>query len=88
MHKAVHFWEKGKKNELDEFMNQSKIASQADFWQFCQAVSETLLVGNREKRLIEGFLLSMDKQRQEIKKPEIKQPKLALTDFLEDKEQS
>jgi putative DNA methylase len=60
MHKTLFLWEKGKKEELSELLTQTGNADNPAFKQFCQAVAETLLNGNKEKQLLEGFLIGID----------------------------
>ena len=60
MHKTLLLWEKGKKEELSELLAQTGYADNPAFKQFCQAVAETLLNGNKEKQLLEGFLIGID----------------------------
>jgi adenine-specific DNA methylase len=60
MHKTLLLWEKGKKEELSVLLAQTGNADNPAFKQFCQAVAETLLNGNKEKQLLEGFLIGID----------------------------
>ncbi len=60
MHKTLLLWEKGKKEELSELLAQTGNADNPAFKQFCQAVAESLLNGNKEKQLLEGFLIGID----------------------------
>jgi adenine-specific DNA methylase len=60
MHKSLLLWAKGKKEELAELLTQTGNADNPAFKQFCQAVAETLLNGNKEKQLLEGFLIGID----------------------------
>jgi adenine-specific DNA methylase len=60
MHKSLLLWEKGKKEELSELLAQTGNADNPAFKQFCQAVAESLLNGNKEKQLLEGFLIGID----------------------------
>ena len=70
MHKTLLLWEKGKKEELSELLAQTGYADNPAFKQFCQAVAESLLNGNKEKQLLEGFLIGIDTyKRGEVKVP-------------------
>ena len=60
MHKTLLLWETGKKEELSELLTQTGYADNPAFKQFCQAVAESLLNGNKEKQLLEGFLIGID----------------------------
>ena len=60
MHKTLLLWEKGKKDEIAELLAKTGFGNNPAFKQFCQAVAESLLNGNKEKQLLEGFLLGID----------------------------
>lgn len=61
MHKAVLLWEKGETEELKEFLTKTGYGQSGAFWQFCQAVAESLLQGNKEKQLLEGLLVGKER---------------------------
>lgn len=61
MHQAVRLWEEGKQDEINELITGSGYKTNPAFWQFCQAVAECHLIGNKEKQLLEGFLLGKEK---------------------------
>lgn len=61
MHKCVRLWKKGEKEKIQEILGNTGYGQKNAFWQFCQAVAETLLNGNKEKQLLEGFLIGKDK---------------------------
>ena len=60
MHKSLLLWENGKKDEIAELLSKTGYAENPAFKQFCQAVAESLLNGNKEKQLLEGFLIGVD----------------------------
>jgi adenine-specific DNA methylase len=60
MHKTLLLWERGKKDEIAELLSKTGFGNNPAFKQFCQAVAESLLNGNKEKQLLEGFLLGID----------------------------
>jgi len=75
MHKALLLWEKGKKDELNEFLSETGYGQNPAFWQFCQAVSESFpndnkekQLRNKEKQLLEGFLMGKDNYMSKIEK--------------------
>ncbi|MFQ6032739.1 MAG: DUF1156 domain-containing protein, partial [Candidatus Zixiibacteriota bacterium] len=68
MHQTVLLWEKGKRDEIDELMTKTGHKTNPAFWQFCQAVAECLLMGNKEKQLLEGFLLGKDNYMRDRRK--------------------
>lgn len=61
MHKCLLLWEKGRKKEINRILAETGYGNQGSFWQFCQAVAESLIQGNDEKKLLEGFLIGRDK---------------------------
>lgn len=60
MHKCVLLWEQGKRNEITSLLEETSYKDKPAFKQFCQAVAESLVNGNKEKQLLEGFLMSID----------------------------
>lgn len=61
MHRACQLWEKGRKEELDRLLAETGYGRSNAFWQFCQAVAECLVNGNKEKQLLEGLLLGKER---------------------------
>jgi len=61
MHKATLLWEKGETEELKELLTKTGYGQSGAFWQFCQAVAESLLPGNKEKQLLEGLLVGKER---------------------------
>lgn len=60
MHKAVLLWEKGDREAINELLSETGYGASGAFWQFCQAVAESLINGNKEKQLLEGLLMGKD----------------------------
>jgi putative DNA methylase len=60
MHQAARYWEKGRKADLTSLLANTGYGQSGAFWQFCQAVAETLLNGSKEKQLLEGLLIGKD----------------------------
>jgi putative DNA methylase len=60
-HKSLVLWEKGLTNEIRILLNNTTQGSSDAFWKFCQAVSESLLEGSKEKQLLEGFLIGRER---------------------------
>lgn len=68
MHKAALLWEKGETEELKELLTKTGYGQSGAFWQFCQAIAESLLSGNKEKQLLEGFVVGKERYAgQEVK---------------------
>ena len=60
MHEAVLLWEKGRRDDINELLSETGYGVSPAFWQFCQAVAESLLNGNKEKQLLEGLLMGRE----------------------------
>jgi len=60
MHRAVLLWEKGKRDEIAELLRETGFSESPALRQFSQAVAESLMNGNKEKQLLEGFLMGID----------------------------
>jgi adenine-specific DNA methylase len=91
MHRACQLWEKGRKAEITEMLGQTGYGQSGAFWQFCQAIAETLVNGNKEKQLLEGLLMDRDKYARdsaeiyaEASKPKPQQGRLPGFDDVED----
>jgi adenine-specific DNA methylase len=65
MHKCLHFWEAGDKDKLTQFLSETGYGKDPAFKRFCQAIAESLLDGNKEKQLLEGFLIGIDSYQKE-----------------------
>lgn len=60
LHRACQLWEKGKKAELAQLLAETGYGQDGAFWQFAQAVAESLLEGSKEKQLLEGLLVGKE----------------------------
>jgi len=60
LHRACQLWEKGKKAELAQLLADTGYGQNGAFWQFAQAVAESLLEGSKEKQLLEGLLVGKE----------------------------
>ncbi len=60
VHKSLLLWEKGDKDKLTQLLAETGYGKDPAFKQFCQAIAESLLNGNKEKQLLEGFLIGID----------------------------
>ena len=65
MHRAAHLWERGQKADLNRLLGETGYGASGAFWQFCQAVAECLLNGNKEKQLLEGLLIGKENYMRE-----------------------
>lgn len=60
MHNTVLLWEEGDREAINELLLKTGYGASGAFWQFCQAVAESLINGNKEKQLLEGLLMGKD----------------------------
>ena len=60
VHKCLQLWEVGEKEELIQILAETGYGKDPAFKQFCQPIAESLLNGNKEKQLLEGFLIGID----------------------------
>ncbi len=60
MHKSLLFWENGDRENISKLLAETGYGKDPAFKQFCQAIAESLLNGNKEKQLLEGFLIGID----------------------------
>jgi len=66
LHKTLLLWEKGKHKEMTDALQRSGLAKGDAFFRVAQAVSETLPVESKEKKLLDGFLSGKEKMREEL----------------------
>jgi adenine-specific DNA methylase len=65
MHLACQMWEEGRgKDQIGKMLAKYGYSQSPSFWQFCQAISECLPEGNKEKQWLEGMLMSKDQYQQ------------------------
>jgi adenine-specific DNA methylase len=60
MHRACQLWEQGQKTQLTDMLSRTGYGQSGAFWQFCQAIAESLINGSKEKQLLEGLLMGKD----------------------------
>jgi adenine-specific DNA methylase len=64
LHRALLLWEKGKRADLVQTL---VVGGRSDvFYRVAQAISETLPVESREKKLLDGFLAGRERLRAEV----------------------
>ena len=60
LHHTCQLWAGGKKAEIAQLLGQTGYGQSGAFWQFAQAIAESLLEGSKEKQLLEGLLLGKE----------------------------
>ena len=67
LHRCLRLWEKGKRNDLVTFLQESVFGKSEAFFRVAQAISETLPNESKEKKLLDGFLSGRERLREEMK---------------------
>ncbi len=60
LHRACQLWAQGKRADIAQMLSRTGYAQSGAFWQFAQAIAESLLEGSKEKQLLEGLLLGKE----------------------------
>lgn len=76
LHGALLLWEKGKRDEMVNLLQRSGYGESEAFYRVAQAVSETLPIDNKEKKLLDGFLAGRERLREEVRKDQVEQRRL------------
>ena len=83
LHKACRLWEKGDKPGLASLLGNTGYGQESAFWQFAQAIAECLIIGTKEKQLLEGLLIGKESYMvasaevaREAARPKLKQGRL------------
>ncbi|PIP37226.1 MAG: hypothetical protein COX20_02250, partial [Desulfobacterales bacterium CG23_combo_of_CG06-09_8_20_14_all_52_9] len=64
---CLRLWEKGKRNDLVTLLQESGFGKSEAFFRVAQAISETLPIETKEKKLLDGFLAGRERLREEMK---------------------
>jgi len=67
LHHALLLWKSGLKEEIKKVLDESGYGKKEAFYRVAQAISETLPMESREKKLLDGFLSGKDKLFSELK---------------------
>jgi len=68
LHGALLLWEKGNRSEMVKLLQKSGYGKGEAFYRVAQAISETLPIESREKKLLDGFLAGRERLREEVRK--------------------
>ena len=61
LHRTLLLWEKGKRSDIIRMLKDSGFGDSEAFYRVAQAVSETLSNDDKEKKLLDGFLLGRER---------------------------
>jgi len=76
LHYVLLLWAQGKRDEMKKILSESGWGNNENFYRVAQAISETLPLDSKEKRLLDGFLSGKDKLITEINNLKEKQGRL------------
>jgi adenine-specific DNA methylase len=76
LHHVLLLWAQGKRNEMIKVLSESGFGKNEIFYKVAQAISETLPLDSKEKKLLDGFLSGKDKLITEINNLKEKQGRL------------
>ena len=66
LHRILLLWKAGRKNEMKAVLVETGYGQKESFYRIAQAISETLPIDSREKKLLDGFLSGKEKLKDEI----------------------
>ena len=66
LHRVLLLWEKSKRAEMVQTLVVTGYGRSDVFYRVAQAISETLPVESREKKLLDGFLAGRERLRAEV----------------------
>lgn len=68
MHKSLLLWEKGQRGEMVKALSDRGFGRSEAFYRVAQAISETLPLESKEKKLLDGFLAGRERVQDEVEK--------------------
>jgi len=71
LHKVLLLWEKSKRSEMVSLLQESGFGKSEAFYRVAQAVSESLTLESKEKKLLDGFLAGRERLKEEVKKEHV-----------------
>jgi adenine-specific DNA methylase len=77
LHHVLLLWEKSKRDDMLKVLHESGFGNSEAFYRVAQAISETLPIESKEKKLLDGFLAGRERIREDVRKESV-QTKLDL----------
>ena len=68
LHRVLLLWEKSKRSEMISLLQESGFGKSEAFYRVAQAVSESLTLESKEKKLLDRFLAGRERLKKEVKK--------------------
>ena len=67
LHHVLLLWEKSQRDEMIRILAESGYGEGEAFYRVAQAISETLPIESREKKLLDGFLAGRERIKEDVK---------------------
>ncbi|MFN3568269.1 MAG: DUF1156 domain-containing protein, partial [Caldimicrobium sp.] len=67
LHKVLLLWKEGKREDMKKVLQESGFGGKDAFYRIAQAISETLPIESKEKKLLDGFLAGKERILSEIR---------------------
>lgn len=67
LHRALRYWEAGKQQEMVALLSATGYGASEAFYRVAQAISETLPIASKEKKLLDGFLAGRERVRRAVR---------------------
>lgn len=71
LHHVLILWKEGKRAEMNEVLAETGWGNKDAFFRVAQAISETLPLESKEKKLLDGFLSGKERLINEVKQTTI-----------------
>lgn len=71
LHKVLLLWENGQRDEMLRVLRNSSYGDSEAFYRVTQAISETLPIESREKKLLDGFLAGRERVREQMRQGQL-----------------
>jgi len=71
LHNVLLLWKDGRREDMKKVLSDSGFGNKDAFYRVAQAISETLPIDSKEKKLLDGFLSGKEKLLSEIKEAHI-----------------
>ncbi len=67
LHAVLLLWEKGRRNDIVGLLQESGYGRGEAFYRVAQAISESLPIEDKEKKLLDGFLAGRERLKEQVK---------------------
>ena len=68
LHQVLLLWEKSRRDEMIKVLQVTGYGKSEAFYRVAQAISESLPMESKEKKLLDGFLAGRERMTEEVKK--------------------